>query len=196
MNVKKLWLIGFTVLISVLILISCDSNNPETIIGGNDNGEPEIIDDGTIEAMVDGELWQGEITSHSFSIEGQQETITINAHRTNAPGVQEDDPVDKIVLKILSDEGELLYEREYSNPLFEVTLEEPVADLPDELWVSSSGTANVVEITDDKIQVKFNAVMRRHADLEQGITSGEMIFIEDGKLNESLSLDVDPGEEI
>lgn len=172
------------------VLVSCGTESTSDISFGQ-NGEPPIITEGLLQATVDTEPWPGEITDVDFSTDGLREIASVTAKRTDL--ISGADEV--MIITILSDEGTILMEDEYSGSNIEIVLDEWGADLPDERWKSSSGNVEIVELSEFAIQVRFNAVMRLKKDLDQGVTDGEVLFIEDGRFNKSLRQNDVPPEE-
>lgn len=172
--------------VAILFLISSCGTESTGDVSFGPGGEPGIIEKDKLEATVDTESWRGELTSVEFSTDGSRETVTVVAERTFTPEKSIGQAGENIVISISSNDGELLMEQEYSGSNIEITYKEEGANLPDELWVSSSGTANIVELSDFNIQVRFNAALRLQKDLDEGNTSGDILFIEDGKFNKSL----------
>lgn len=189
MDMKRL----ATILTVTLLFFSCGTDSTSDISFGP-GGQQAIIPSGLLEATVDTEVWPGEITSVEFTADGAREIVTVSASRSDVESIGGDDE-EVMVIRIFSEEGSLLMEGDYSGENIEITLDEADANLPDERWKSSSGTVQIVELSEFNLQVRFNAAMRLKKDLDQGITDGDLIFIEDGRFNESLRETETPTEE-
>lgn len=178
----------------MLLTVACGTDSTGNVIIET-KGQPHIIAEGFLEATVDTDVWPGEVSSIDFDAAGVKETVTVTAKRSVTISEGDSDIEETMIIKIHSNEGEILMEQDYSGSNVEITLDEWGADLPEERWVSSSGNVEIIELSDFYLQVRFNAIMRLKKDLDEGNTDGDILFIEDGKFNKALELSGGPDEE-